>query len=259
MTDAMDVNPATVADPAERARLVLTQWHIDEATGDAEAADYADRLIAQLAKYGLTIAPGQPAQPASITPERLEAAGWVCGRRGSRRRWMKPGVPDVWLEQVRDHFWLDSQLMLFVPTMEHLERTIAALAAIVKLHPVPDYERTGGAPTVIHNPLHRIARMVREISSHTGTATVGYHPSALSKGARRRACCHGFWPDVYRHRDVRRAAARTKRRRGPTWDLAGCWMICGFIGEAANTPEKAVMKALRATRRLVKKNLVPGQ
>lgn len=95
--------------------------------------------------------------------------------------------------------------------------------------------------------------------ARTGAATVNYHPSALSKGTRRRDCCHGFWPDVYRHRDARQAAARAKRRGGPTWDLAGCWMICGFQGEVASTPEKAVMKALRTTRRLVKKGIVSGK
>lgn len=36
-------------------------------------------------------------------------------------------------------------------------------------------------------------------------------------------------------------------------------MICGFQGEVANTPEKAVMKALRTTRRLVKKSIVSGK
>lgn len=56
MPDILSLDPTAVADPIERARLVFTQWHVDEVTGDAEAADYADRLLAQLAADGLTIA-----------------------------------------------------------------------------------------------------------------------------------------------------------------------------------------------------------
>jgi hypothetical protein len=112
---------------------------------------------------------------------------------------------------------------------------------------------------MIHNPEHRIAKMLREIRYYTGNPTVDYHPSSLSKGVRRRDCCHGFWPDVYRHSGDRRKAARNRRRRGPSWEYYGCWLICGWDGEAACTAEKAVMKALRTTRRLVKRSIVSGK
>ena len=42
---------------AERARIVLTQWHVDEVTGDQEAYEYANRLIKRLETYGMMIVP----------------------------------------------------------------------------------------------------------------------------------------------------------------------------------------------------------
>lgn len=52
---AMGRDPMKVDDPTERAKLVFTQWHIDEVTGDSEAEDYAKRLIERLAQHGLFI------------------------------------------------------------------------------------------------------------------------------------------------------------------------------------------------------------
>jgi hypothetical protein len=52
---AMGREPMNIDDPTERARLLFTQWHVDEVTGDAEAKDYADRLISRLAEHGLFI------------------------------------------------------------------------------------------------------------------------------------------------------------------------------------------------------------
>lgn len=55
MSEALEHDPRTVEDPIERARLLFTQWHIDEVIGGDEAADYADRLIERLGQFGLTI------------------------------------------------------------------------------------------------------------------------------------------------------------------------------------------------------------
>jgi hypothetical protein len=54
MTDVLALDPNAVADPVERARLVFTQWHTGSIT-DAQAADCADRLLAQLAQFGLAV------------------------------------------------------------------------------------------------------------------------------------------------------------------------------------------------------------
>jgi hypothetical protein len=70
MSDVLSLDPNAVTDPIERARLVFTQWHVDEVTGDAEAADYANRLIAQLAEFGLTITQASPGTPAPVVPEK---------------------------------------------------------------------------------------------------------------------------------------------------------------------------------------------
>lgn len=52
---ALERDPSTVAEPAARALLVFTQWHVDEVTNDAEAEDYARRLLGRLVQYGLRL------------------------------------------------------------------------------------------------------------------------------------------------------------------------------------------------------------
>ena len=53
--DPLEVDPRAIADPVERARLIFTQWHIDEAVTGQEAEVYAASLLARLAEYGLTV------------------------------------------------------------------------------------------------------------------------------------------------------------------------------------------------------------
>lgn len=53
--DHMETEPASIADPIERARLVFQQWHTDEVTDGPAALDYANRLVDRLAEHGLTI------------------------------------------------------------------------------------------------------------------------------------------------------------------------------------------------------------
>lgn len=48
-------DPLAISDPIDRARLVFTQWHVDEVCSPAEALVYADRLLERLAQFGLTI------------------------------------------------------------------------------------------------------------------------------------------------------------------------------------------------------------
>jgi len=68
MTDVMAQDPAAIADPVARARLLFTQWHVDEATGTTEAASYAERLLAKLRQYGLAVVPApQPVAADSFT------------------------------------------------------------------------------------------------------------------------------------------------------------------------------------------------
>lgn len=81
MSEAMERNPSTVQDAVERAQLLFTQWHIDEVTGDSEAADYATRLIEKLKQFGLTIT-HLPSDPAARLVQRHELAGFdMVGRR----------------------------------------------------------------------------------------------------------------------------------------------------------------------------------
>lgn len=81
MSEAMERNPSAVEDPVERARLLFTQWHIDEVTGDSEAADYANRLIEKLRQYGLTITHA-PTDLNARHVQRSELAGFdMVGRR----------------------------------------------------------------------------------------------------------------------------------------------------------------------------------
>jgi|GEM_PF-6130766 len=70
---------------AERARIVLTQWHVDEVVGDQEAYEYANCLIKRLEQYGLMIVPAgfvDDAVCTCIVPHRfghLDANCHVCG------------------------------------------------------------------------------------------------------------------------------------------------------------------------------------
>jgi len=54
--NVMEIDPQTIGNADERARVILAQWHKDEATNDAEALDYADRLIARLKEHNLFVA-----------------------------------------------------------------------------------------------------------------------------------------------------------------------------------------------------------
>lgn len=49
MSEALERNPHVVEDPIERARLLFTQWYVDEVTGAAEAPDYTNRRLAESA------------------------------------------------------------------------------------------------------------------------------------------------------------------------------------------------------------------
>lgn len=69
MTDVMEQDPAAVVDPVARARLLFTQWHVDEATGATAAASFAERLLDKLRQYGLTVVPVPQAVAASSFAE----------------------------------------------------------------------------------------------------------------------------------------------------------------------------------------------
>lgn len=81
MSEALEKNPNLIADPVERALLVFTQWHVDEVIGDAEAADYARRLIERLAQYGLVVTHA-PTDASAHLVQRYELAGFdLVGKR----------------------------------------------------------------------------------------------------------------------------------------------------------------------------------
>lgn len=81
MSQSLEQEPRDIEDPIERARLLFTQWHVDEVTGDAEATDYANRLIEKLNQFGLTITHA-PTDPAARLVQRHELAGFdMVGRR----------------------------------------------------------------------------------------------------------------------------------------------------------------------------------
>ena len=72
-----DVND--ISDPGERARLIFTQWHVDEAVTGPEAAVYADRLLQRLKDYGLMVT----CIPKTVTPlagnQRVVRVAVACG------------------------------------------------------------------------------------------------------------------------------------------------------------------------------------
>ncbi len=51
--DPLEIDPMTIEDPRERARLIFVQWHVDEVTSAEEADAYATRLLERLHDAGL--------------------------------------------------------------------------------------------------------------------------------------------------------------------------------------------------------------
>lgn len=51
--DVNDIDLSTIEDPEERARVLFTQWHMDEAVDEAEASAYAEQLIEKMVESGL--------------------------------------------------------------------------------------------------------------------------------------------------------------------------------------------------------------
>ncbi len=54
-TYPMSVEPMQIGDPIARAKLIFTQWHVDEAVDGVEASVYAQRLLDRLEEYGLKV------------------------------------------------------------------------------------------------------------------------------------------------------------------------------------------------------------
>lgn len=98
---------------------------------------------------------------------------------------------------------------------------------------------------MIHNPEHRIAKMLRELTSNElfiRPLTVRYSRSTIHhivEGNGRR-----------KSRKVRRDIAKSVRRHGTSeWSDSGHWYCWKHYG---STPERAVKAALMASRRRLK-------
>lgn len=87
---SMGRDPAMEPNYAERARLVLTQWHVDEVTGDAAAYQYAVRLIKRLEQYGLMIT------PAGYVPEPGPGVLAVIDELDALPADHEPDTEDLW-------------------------------------------------------------------------------------------------------------------------------------------------------------------
>lgn len=75
MSDEIDIleqDPMDVPGGEDRARVIFTQWHVDEVTDVEEAADYAARLIARLGESGVALVNRQ----APIPPNPWDIAHW---------------------------------------------------------------------------------------------------------------------------------------------------------------------------------------
>ena len=53
--ELMDIDTSAIADPGDRLRVILAQWHMDEYRDESVCFGYADRFMARLEEEGLCV------------------------------------------------------------------------------------------------------------------------------------------------------------------------------------------------------------